>query len=128
MAELHRVLHVDDDADIRTIARIALEAVGNLTVCHCDSGPDALAKAVDFAPDVFLLDYMMPGMDGEETAEKLKDLPGLADVPVVFMTARVQGSMPTELIAKGAIGVIAKPFDPMTLAAELRQIWQDKRP
>ena len=124
MGELTRVLHVDDDEDIRTIANLALEAVGRLTVCVCDSGPDALAKAEAFRPDLFLLDYMMPGMDGEETARRLHELPGLADVPVIFMTARVQGDMPQNLLDSGAIGVIAKPFDPMTLAARLREIWE----
>ena len=125
MGELTRVLHVDDDEDIRTIANLALEAVGKLTVCACDGGPDAIAKAPGFRPDLFLLDYMMPGMDGEETARQLHAIPELAQVPVVFMTARVQGDMPQNLLDRGAIGVISKPFDPMTLADQLRKIWAD---
>ena len=124
MGELKRVLHVDDDEDIRTIANLALETVGNLTVCACDGGPEAIAKAPDFRPDLFLLDYMMPGMDGEETARQLHAMPELADVPVVYMTARVQGDMPQNLLERGAVGVISKPFDPMTLADQLREIWQ----
>ena len=124
MAELQRVLHVDDDDDIRVIAGIALEDVGQFTVCLCSSGPDAIAQAPEFRPDLFLLDYMMPGMDGQETARRLRAIPGLESVPVVFMTARVQGDITDKLLDLGAIGVIAKPFDPMTLADELRSHWQ----
>ncbi|GGL70998.1 response regulator [Wenxinia marina] len=124
MADLKKVLHVDDDEDIRVIAGMALEAVGSLTVCPCESGPDALQKAPDFQPDLFLLDYMMPGMDGEETAKQLHAISGLESVPVVFMTARVQGDVTRTLLDNGAIGVISKPFDPMTLADQLAAIWE----
>ncbi|SHI34573.1 response regulator [Wenxinia saemankumensis] len=127
MSELRRVLHVDDDEDIRVIAGMALETIGELEVCYCDSGPDALDKAVGFAPDLFLLDYMMPGMDGEETARRLHELPGLETVPVIYMTARVQGDVTRALLENGAIGVISKPFDPITLSEQLIRIWEDHR-
>ena len=125
MAELKRILHVDDDEDIRAITRLALETVSNFEVCHCANGPDAVAMAEDFRPDLFLLDYMMPGWDGEQTANELHMLPSMGQVPVVYMTARVQGDVRAELLGKGAIGVIAKPFDPMALGEDLRRMWQD---
>jgi len=124
MAELSRILHVDDDEDIRVIADLALTMVGKFEVLQCASGQEATEKAADFAPDLFLLDYMMPCKDGEQTLRELRELPGLLHVPVVFMTARVQQDVADELRQKGALDVITKPFDPMDLADQLRQIWR----
>jgi len=124
MTELKRILHVDDDEDIREIANMALEMVGEFEVLQCACGQDAIEQAEAFAPDLFLLDYMMPDMDGEMTLNELRKLPGLSDVPVVFMTARVQKDMADNLRRNGALDVITKPFDPMELAGHLREIWQ----
>lgn len=124
MAELRRILHVDDDEDIRVIANLALEMVGQFEVLQCASGQEAIERTADFAPDLFLLDYMMPGMDGKRTLRELRKLPGLDQVPVIFMTARVQADMANNLRREGALDVIIKPFDPMELAAQLREIWR----
>lgn len=121
---LKRVLLVEDDPDIRTVARMALEAVGGFTVLGCGSGAEALERIEAFAPDLILLDVLMPGMDGLETLRSLRLLPGAAAVPVVFMTAKVQAQEVSEYRSAGAVDVIAKPFDPMTLAATVRSIWR----
>jgi CheY-like chemotaxis protein len=124
MRELQRILHVDDDDDIRAIAAMALELIGLFELLQCASGKQATEEAASFRPDLLLLDYMMPDMDGKETLCELRKIPGLNDVPVVFMTARVNENLSNDLRRDGALGVIAKPFDPMDLAAQLRELWQ----
>lgn len=114
---------VDDDADIRTIAHLSLTAVGGFTVELCDSGPEAIQKAAYFNPDLILLDVMMPGMDGPTTLKELRRIPALAQTPVVFMTAKVQPQEIAQLLACGAMDVLAKPFDPMALPDTLNRIW-----
>lgn len=120
--ELKNVLLVEDDADIQAVALIALEDVGGLSVRACSSGREALAAVRDFRPDVVLLDVMMPGLTGPETLRELRAVPGMSDVPVVFMTARVQQREVNEYLALGAVGVIPKPFEPMTLANDVREL------
>jgi two-component system, OmpR family, response regulator len=123
---LKRVLFVEDDPDLQTVARVALEALGGFTVLGCSSGVEALERVEAFAPDLILLDVIMPGMDGLETLRALRLLPrigGIAAVPVVFMTASAQAQDVSEYRAAGAVDVIAKPFDPMTLPATVRSIW-----
>lgn len=126
-AELRRVLYVEDDPDIRSIATMALEAVGGLEVRACSSHAEALEAATGFAPDVLVLDVMMPGMDGPATLAGLRRLPATAATPVIFMTAKVQASEVQGYHALGAIGVITKPFDPMGLADQVRSLWQAPR-
>ena len=121
---LKRVLFVEDDPDIQTVARMALETVGGFTVLGCGSGAEALNAVEAFAPDLILLDVLMPGMDGLETLQSLRLLPGAAAVPVVFMTAKVQAQEVSQYREAGAVDVIAKPFDPMTLPATVRAIWR----
>ncbi|WP_206074344.1 response regulator [Marinobacter fuscus] len=117
-----KVLYVEDDPDIRSIAELALRDVGGFTACLCESGAEALAVIDDFQPDLVLLDVMMPGMDGPQTLKALQSRPQGLPVPVVFMTARLQPAEIEEYLALGAIGVIPKPFDPMTLADEIRRL------
>ena len=126
MTKLKKVLHVDDDEDIRIIAKMAMDVVGDLEVHQCASGAQAIAEAASFAPDLFLLDFMMPEMDGETTYRQLVQIPGLENVPVIFMTARVQLDFSQKLIDGGALAVLAKPFDPMELCAQLHEAW-DRR-
>lgn len=121
--ELTRILYVEDDQDIQAIAMMVLETISGFTLEPCSSGAEALQKAVAFKPDLVLLDVMMPGMDGPETLKGLRAFPELAATPVVFMTAKVQPQEVEDYLKLGAIGVIAKPFDPMTLAQEIRAIW-----
>lgn len=120
---LKRVLHVDDEPDIREIARLALEEIGGFTVESCASGSQAIDTAPGFVPDVILLDVMMPGMSGPEVLEALRQRPETSGIPVIFMTAKVQASELEALTKLGAIGVIEKPFDPMTMSGQVAEIW-----
>jgi CheY-like chemotaxis protein len=121
---LHRILYVEDDSDIQTVATLALEAVGGFQLRVCSSGREAIEAAPDFSPELILLDVMMPGMDGPATLKALRALPGTAKTPVVFMTAKVQPSEVAQYKEMGALDVIAKPFDPMTLASAVRAIYE----
>ena len=121
---LTHVLCVDDDADILEVARISLELVGGLTVTSLSSGALCLAQAGDIRPDLILLDVMMPGLDGPATLAAMKTDPELRDIPIIFMTARVQPAEVEHYRALGAAGVVPKPFDPMTLADQLKAIWR----
>ena len=121
---LNRILYIEDDPDIQSIAVTALEGLGGWAVKACDSGEQALCEAPGFAPDLILLDVMMQGLDGPATLRALRRDPGLAGVPAVFLTARVQPHETTQYLALGAIDVIPKPFDPMKLAGILRTIWE----
>lgn len=120
---LQRILYVEDDADIQTVARMALEMVGGFTLEVCSSGPEAIEKFTAFKPQLILLDVMMPGMDGPTTLAALRALPAYSATPVVFMTAKVQLSEIEAYKDLGAVDVIPKPFDPMTLSAQVSEIW-----
>jgi len=124
--ELKRVLYVEDEPDIQKVAKLALETVGNLEVLICSSGAEAIEKAAPYEPDLLLLDVMMPGMDGPATLAALRAIDSLADVPAVFLTAKVMPSEMEEFKEMGAIDVIAKPFDPMTLADQVRAAWEKR--
>lgn len=126
-ASVNRILYVEDEADIRVIAQMALEAVGGFTVISCASGSEALAAAPGAAADLLLLDVMMPGMDGPSTLKALRQMPATANTPVIFMTAKVQPFEVAQHKALGALDVIAKPFDPMELAAQIREICERPR-
>jgi CheY-like chemotaxis protein len=118
-----RLLLADDEDAIRTIATISLERIGGWTVISAASGQAALEAAQDDGPfDAVLLDVMMPGLDGPSTLARLREGVLLPSVPVVFLTAKVGTADREQLLALGAVGVLAKPFDPMTLPAELQQI------
>lgn len=124
MSELHKILYVEDEPDIQAVAKVALEMVGGFSLHICSSGREALDAAPGFAPDLVLLDVMMPGMDGIATMRKLREMPDFSTTPMIFMTAKVQPGEVEEYMAMGVQGVIAKPFDPMQLAAEVRGIWE----
>jgi len=119
MSEI-RILHVDDEPDIREIVDMSLALNPDFEVRACASGADAIATAAQWSPYLILLDVMMPGMDGPTTLAQLRQNPQTCEIPVVFMTARVQASEIEQFVALGAQGVICKPFDPMTLAAEVQ--------
>lgn len=124
-AALNKILYVEDDPDIRAIAELALQDVGGFNAALCSSGQQALEVAPEFEPDLILLDVMMPEMDGPETMRRLRALDATRATPVIFMTARIQGTEIQEYLALGAIGVIPKPFDPMTLADDIHRIAKD---
>jgi two-component system, OmpR family, response regulator len=132
MAALDRILFVDDEPDIRTVACLALEDVGGLTVKACASGAEAIEGVHAFRPDLILLDVMMPGMDGPAVLRKFQEMPNVCDTPVIFFTAKTQKSDIDKLQQLGAVSVLRKPFDPLTLADEIREVWNgigtEKRP
>lgn len=117
-----KVLHVDDEPDIREVARLALELDPEFDVTTAESAAAALETIDDARPEVVLLDVMMPEMDGPGLFKVLRERTDTAHVPVVFMTAAAQNHTIDDLMSLGAIGVISKPFDPMSLAEELRHI------
>ncbi len=123
MSSLQRILHVDDERDIQEIAKITLETVGGFAVETCASGREALDKVVGFAPDVILMDVMMPGMDGPMTFQELRKIPEVSKVPVIFMTAKAQANEINKYLELGAVGIITKPFDPMTICDQIKEIW-----
>ncbi len=124
MQKLERILYVEDDPDIREIATIALVDVGGLTVEACESGEIALQSIEAFVPQMILLDVMMPNMDGPETLQKMIQQGYVNDnVAIVFMTAKVQPDEVNRYKQLGAIEVISKPFDPMTLADQIIMLW-----
>ncbi len=115
-----KILYVDDEPDLRDIAKIALELDADFEVKTVSGGASAVALARDWRPDLLLIDVMMPGMDGPATLAALRAIPGLGPVPAVFITARAQRYEIERLLALGAAGVIAKPFDPLALAGRVR--------
>lgn len=117
-----RILYVDDEDDIREVAVMALELDPGFLVRDCGSGRAALAVAAQWKPDLILLDVMMPDMDGPATLAALRAQPETADTPVAFITARAGRDDAERLAALGACGIVAKPFDPMTLAAQVRAL------
>ncbi|MBU2223488.1 MAG: response regulator [Gammaproteobacteria bacterium] len=125
MDSLVRIMHVEDDTSIQDVVRVALEIVGGFQVNTCSCGQDALDQFTPFQPQLILLDVMMPGMDGPTTLKQLQQQFDLSQVPVVFMTAKVQANEIESYKALGAQDVVVKPFDPMTLSNQIRQIWLD---
>jgi len=121
---LNKILYVEDEEDIRTVVRMALEAIGGFTLKTCSHGQQAINEGAAFAPDLILLDVMMPGMDGPTTLAALREEAALKEVPAIFMTAKVQPNEIAYYRSLGALDVIAKPFDPMTLAGQIRTIWE----
>lgn len=125
---LVRILLVEDEPHLMMVTRVTLERVGGFEVRACITGEEALKEARSFHPDLILLDVMMPGMDGITTLRILRSTPDTADIPIVFMTARAQKSEMDAYTGLGAIGVVTKPFDPMTLPVLLREIWNGISP
>jgi CheY-like chemotaxis protein len=122
---LRTVLYVDDEADIRQIAQLALGLANGLIVHVGASGDAALELSRSLKPDLLLLDVMMPGLDGPGTLKRMREDDAIAHIPVIFVTAR---AMPREVemfLEMGAIGVIGKPFDPMQLGKQVLSFWHE---
>ncbi|MBI3914902.1 MAG: response regulator [Chloroflexi bacterium] len=122
---LARIMMVDDEPAIQTIGKLALESIGGFTVRICGSGKAALAAAPEFMPDLILLDVMMPEMTGPSLLVELRKLPQMTRVPVIFVTANIQAHEVAQYRALGALAVIPKPFDPLTLSESIRRLWAD---
>jgi CheY-like chemotaxis protein len=119
MPERKRILIVDDEDDIREVAQVSLELVGQYEVVTASSGRDGLARARTIQPDAILLDVMMPDLDGPSTLAQLRADPVTRHIPVVFLTAKTQQADRARLAQLGAAGILVKPFDPLKLPAEI---------
>lgn len=119
---LGKVLLIDDEADIQVIVKMALEFTDGCRVLVAGSAADGIRLAMDEAPDVILLDAMMPKLDGYEACRQLKKDPKTQRIPIIFLTARAQQAEMERGMGLGAAGYLTKPFDPMRLAAEIRDI------
>jgi two-component system OmpR family response regulator len=118
MAQRKRVLYIEDESDLQWLVKHILESVGGFEVLVCGSGAEGLRRVQEFAPDLILLDVMMPEMDGFSVLRALRARPESAAVPVVFLTARTQQG--DEYGKAGVAGVIAKPFEPGSLVECVR--------
>lgn len=114
-----QILVIDDEDDIREVAQVSLEMIGNWAVLTACSGQEGLTKAEAEQPDAILLDVMMPDMDGPSTFQQLQKTPAICHIPVILVTAKVQASDQRRFASLGVKGVITKPFDPLTLADQV---------
>jgi CheY-like chemotaxis protein len=122
-----KILLIDDEPDIRRIGQLALTRVGRFDVNIAPTAQEGIDLARRVQPDAILLDMMMPGMDGMQALAVLKQDEDLKNIPVAFMTARVQRSEMAQYLAAGAVGVVPKPFDPMAVSDIVRGLfgWSD---
>jgi CheY-like chemotaxis protein len=117
-----KVLLAEDDPDIQKVVRMSLKMKGVKEVVVTDNGEECLAKLSEFAPDVILLDVMMPKLDGYATCRKLKGNPATREIPVIFLTAKAQHYEMKQGMEAGALGYLIKPFDPMTLYDQISEL------
>ena len=117
-----KILIIDDDEDIRMIVRLSLSRVGGMEVVEASGGAEGVRRAQDERPDVILLDMMMPTMDGSQTLAALRAQPATAATPVIFLSAKAVIAEVEHMRALGAAGVLIKPFDPRTLAEDVRAL------
>jgi CheY-like chemotaxis protein len=121
---LNKICYVEDDEDIQRIVRMSLEKVGKMEVCVCGDPLVAIERMTEFKPELVMLDWMMPGLDGPALFRKMKEFPATKDLPVVFITAKASTRELDELRTLGAAGTISKPFSPRDLPEQLRAIWK----
>jgi CheY-like chemotaxis protein len=122
------VLIIDDEDDIREVASLSLEAVAGWTVHTARSGTEGIASAVELQPDAILMDVMMPGMDGPTTFKTMQQTKAIEHIPVILLTAKVQGIDQRRFAELGVAAVLFKPFDPMLLAQQIANAlgWKDQ--
>ncbi len=121
---LQKVCYVEDDDDIQRVARLSLERVGKMEVSIIGDPTAAIDAILAFRPDLVLLDWMMPVMDGPALFKRMRETEGLRELPVVFITAKASPRELDELRSMGAAGVLSKPFSPKDLPEQLRAIWR----
>ncbi len=121
--ELKKILFVDDDEDIHLIVKLSLHEIPNLEFRSAYSGEDAIKIAMEFLPDLILLDVMMPKMDGFATLQAIRLMPTLLNIPIIFLTARVQKAEIETYLKLGVLDVITKPFDPATFAPNILKLF-----
>ncbi len=124
---MRRILIIDDEDDIREVASLSLESVAGWQVTTASSAPAGIKAALSELPDAILMDVMMPGMDGPTAFKEMRQLPAIAHIPVILLTAKVQGVDQRRFAGLGVAGVLFKPFDPLTLAEQMAAAlgWSD---
>ena len=120
---LEKIVYVEDEEKIQKIVRMSLERVGGFEVDIYDNGPHAIEALPQNRPDLILLDARLPEMTGSEILKALREIDGFAETPVIFVTANVMREDVERYLSEGAVDVISKPFDPMTLPDKIREIW-----
>jgi CheY-like chemotaxis protein len=118
---VRRILIIDDEDDIREVAALSLESIAGWQVCTASSGAEGMRLAAIELPDAILMDVMMPAMDGPTTFREMQKLPSLANIPVILLTAKVQGVDQRRFAGLGVTAVLFKPFDPLTLADQMSE-------
>ncbi len=124
---MRRILIIDDEEDIRAVAALSLEAVAGWSVATANSGTAGIQAARDTLPDAILMDVMMPGMDGPTTFRAMQQVPEIAAIPVILLTAKVQGVDQRRFADLGVASILFKPFDPLLLAQQISAAlgWQE---
>ena len=123
---LTSILYVEDDLHVRTTAKLVLEVIGKFKVRACSSGREALLAAMDFHPDLIVLDVMMPELDGISTLAMLRRMPHLAETPALFVTGLTSADDIVRYMDAGAIGVIPKPLMPLRFTDQLQSLWAQR--
>lgn len=121
MGSMRKILIIDDEADIREVASLSLEATAAWQVMTASSGSQGIELAVANQPDAILMDVMMPEMDGPTTFHQMQQIPAIAHIPVLLLTAKVQGIDKRRFADLGVAAVLFKPFDPLTLAEQVAE-------
>ena len=124
---MRSILIIDDEDDIREVAALSLEATAGWKILTASSGAEGITVASAHQPDAILMDVMMPGMDGPTTFRLMQQDPSIASIPVLLLTAKVQGVDQRRFAGLGVAAVLFKPFDPLTLAAQISESlgWKD---
>ncbi|MDD3237139.1 MAG: response regulator [Candidatus Gastranaerophilales bacterium] len=125
IAKLKKIMYAEDEDDIKTIVKVAIDAMSPCEIEFADNGQILLDTIDNYAPDLVLLDVMMPLMDGPTTLQKLRQKESTKNVPVIFMTAKAQVHELESLKKLGILGIITKPFDPVQLYANISKIWEE---
>jgi two-component system OmpR family response regulator len=120
---LDRILYAEDDLDIQVLVSLALTMISNFTLNVCNSGLEAVNEVESFDPQLLLLDVMMPFLDGPGALKQIREMQAFKEIPVVFLTAKVQGPEVEAYLKMPGVAVISKPFDPMTLAGQITEFW-----
>ncbi|MFT7525480.1 MAG: two-component system OmpR family response regulator [Arenicella sp.] len=120
---LDRILYAEDDMDIQELVSLALTMIGNFTLKICNSGLEAVNEVEAFDPQLLLLDVMMPFLDGPGALKKIRKMEAFKEIPVIFLTAKVQGPEVRAYLRMPDVAVISKPFDPLTLADQITEFW-----
>ena len=120
---MRRILIIDDEDDIREVAALSLEATAGWSIMTASSGADGIRAAMEAnpKPEAILMDVMMPGMDGPTTFRQMQQTPAIANIPVLLLTAKVQGVDQRRFAGLGFSAVLFKPFDPLTLASQIAE-------